>query len=129
MTDDIGKRIAAANGKFIAAFKNGDAGAMANAYTADAMLAPPHSDFVHGTEEITRFWQGAITSGLRDIALETADIEAHRDLAIETGRYTLRSPDGGIVDRGKYLVVWKNDRGTWKLRRDIWTTSQPLPGA
>ena len=128
MTDDTTKRIAAANATFMAAFKNGDAAGMANAYTADALLAPPHSDFVEGTEQIRRFWQGVIMLGLRDVKLETATVEPHGDLAIETGRYTLLTPDGGTVDRGKYLVVWKNDHGQWKLRRDIWTTSQPPPG-
>ena len=127
MTDDIGKRITAANDKLVAAFRRGDAAGAASAYTADALLAPPHSDFVRGTEAIQAFWQGVIDLELRDVKLETAEVEAHGELAIETGRYTLLTPDGATVDRGKYLVVWKNDRGTWKLRRDIWTTSQPPP--
>jgi uncharacterized protein (TIGR02246 family) len=127
LSDDIRKLIAAANGKFTAAFKRGDAATMANAYTSDAVLAPPHSDFVHGTEAIQRFWKGVITLGLRDVTLVTTEVEAHGELAIETGRYTLLTPDGATVDRGKYLVVWKNERGAWKLRRDIWTTSQPAP--
>ena len=33
------------------------------------------------------------------------------------------------ADSGKYLVVWKNDGGSWKLHRDIWTTSQPAAAA
>ncbi len=128
MTDDTAKRIAAANGKFMAAFKSGDAAALANAYTSDAILAPPHSDFVRGAEQIQTFWKNVIAMGLRDVKLETAEVEAHGDLAIETGLYTLLTPDGATADRGKYLVVWKNEHGTWKLRRDIWTTSQPPPG-
>jgi uncharacterized protein (TIGR02246 family) len=128
MADDAANGIAAANTKFMAAFKSGDAAAMANAYTADALLAPPHSDFVRGTAGITKFWQGVIAAGLRDVKLETAEVEAQGDLAVETGRYTLLAPDGATVDRGKYLVVWKNERGAWKLRRDIWTTSQPPHG-
>jgi uncharacterized protein (TIGR02246 family) len=129
MSDDIRERIAAANDQFMAAFKRGDAAGMANAYTADALLAPPHSDFVRGTEAIQRFWKGVVTLGLRDVKLETDDVESHGDLAIEIGRYALLTPDGATADRGKYLVVWKNERGAWKLRRDIWTTSQPAPAA
>jgi uncharacterized protein (TIGR02246 family) len=125
---DIGERIAAANAVFMAAFKRGDAAGMTKAYTADALLAPPHSDFVRGAEAIQRFWTGVITLGLRDLELETAEIEVHGELAVETGRYTLRTPDGATADRGKYLVVWQNERGAWKLRRDIWTTSQPAAG-
>lgn len=27
---------------------------------------------------------------------------------------------------GKYIVVWKDDGGTWKLHLDIWNTNTPL---
>ena len=27
------------------------------------------------------------------------------------------------TDVGKYVVVWKNDAGTWKLHIDIWNTN------
>ena len=34
--------------------------------------------------------------------------------------------DGGVVaDRGKYIVIWKNEGGSWKLHKDIFNTSQP----
>jgi hypothetical protein len=40
----------------------------------------------------------------------------------------LSGADGGALDNGKYVVVWHRDAGTWKLHRDIWTTSQPAAG-
>jgi ketosteroid isomerase-like protein len=33
--------------------------------------------------------------------------------------------NGSVADAGKYIVIWKKDGGTWKLHRDIWTTSPP----
>jgi hypothetical protein len=33
--------------------------------------------------------------------------------------------DGKVLDKGKYIVIWKKEDGTWKLHRDIWTTSVP----
>jgi ketosteroid isomerase-like protein len=32
---------------------------------------------------------------------------------------------GKVVDRGKYIVIWKREQGQWKLHRDIWNTSMP----
>jgi uncharacterized protein (TIGR02246 family) len=127
VTDDIRARIDAANAELMAALKRGDAAAIADAYTADAVIAPPHNDFVSGASAVRQLWDGFVAMGLRDLKLETAELEAHGDLAIEMGRYTLKAPEGLVLDRGKYLVVWKNERGRWKLRRDIWTTSQPAP--
>jgi ketosteroid isomerase-like protein len=50
MTDDIRKRIEVRRERQVhGGVHSGDAAAMADAYTADATLAPPHSDFVHGT--------------------------------------------------------------------------------
>ena len=125
MTGDIRTQIGSANTEFMNAFKRGDATAMANLYTSEAQLLPANSDFVRGTAAIRAFWQGVIDLGLKDASLETIEAEAHGDTAIEVGRYRLLAAGGAVADSGKYVVVWKNDRGTWKLHRDIWTTSQP----
>ncbi len=124
-TEDLRSRIEAANGRFIGAFKRGDAAALASLYTAQAQLLPANSDFVKGAEAIRGFWQGVFDMGLRQAVLETVEVEAHGDTAIEVGRYTLIVGDGSVADTGKYVVIWKNDGGTWKLHRDIWTTSRP----
>ena len=127
MTTNPRGQIGAANAEFMAACKRGDAAGMAAAYTTDALLMPPHSDFVRGAAAIRVFWQGIIDLGLRDVKLETEDVQPQGEVLIEVGRYTLRVPTGATVDTGKYLVVWKNERGGWRLDRDIWTTSQPPP--
>jgi len=124
---DIRSAISAANQNFMAMFGAGDAGGMAKAYTANGMLLPPQSDFVTGTAAIQAFWQGAMDMGLKDVKLETAELEILGDTAIEVGKYTLYLMNGQVADTGKYVVIWKNDGGSWKLHRDIWNTSK-APG-
>ncbi|MGI8784740.1 MAG: YybH family protein [Acidobacteriota bacterium] len=121
---DTRSQIEAANKEFMSAFKRGDAAAVASLYTAQGQLLPAHSDFVTGAAAIRAFWQGALDLGLKDAFLETVEVEAHGDTAIEVGRYKLLASGGAVADTGKYLVVWKNESRTWKLHRDIWTTSQ-----
>ena len=125
MTGDVRTQLGSANKEFMNAIKRGDATAMANLYTPEAQLLPANSDFVRGTAAIRAFWQGVIDLGLKEASLETIEAEAHGDTAIEVGRDRLLAAGGAVADSGKYVVVWKNDRGTWKLHRDIWTTSQP----
>ena len=127
MADDIRSRIEAGNKAFGEAFRRHDSAAMANLYTAEAQLLPAGSDFVRGTAAIRAFWQSVFDMGLEDGILETVEVEAHGDTAIEVGRYRLTAAGGAPADTGKYIVIWKNDRGSWKLHRDIWTTSQTAP--
>ena len=52
---------------------------------------------------------------------------SHGDTAIEVGKFTLQGEGGQTVDEGKYLVVWKQADGQWKLHRDIFNSSMPVP--
>ncbi len=63
--------------------------------------------------------------GLKQAKLETVEVEGYENFAIEVGKYTLLGADGRVADAGKYVVIWKTERGNWKLHRDIWNTSQP----
>jgi hypothetical protein len=33
-----------------------------------------------------------------------------------------------VLDEGKYIVIWKQVEGQWKLHRDILNSSRPAPG-
>jgi uncharacterized protein (TIGR02246 family) len=125
MTSDTRREIESANAQFMSAFKRSDATAIGNLYTTGARLLPANSDFVRGTAAIRAFWQNVMNMGLRSASLETIEVESHGDTAIEVGRYRLLAAGDALIDHGKYIVVWKNDNGTWKLHLDIWTTSQP----
>ncbi|MCG6954955.1 MAG: DUF4440 domain-containing protein [Gemmatimonadetes bacterium] len=126
MSPDVNAAIAAANREFMEAFARQDAAGMAGMYTAEGQLLPANSDFVSGPSAIEQFWGGAMGMGIRTAKLETVELEAHGETAVEVGKYTLGGDEGQTLDQGKYVVVWKNDDGTWKLHRDIWTTSMPL---
>ncbi len=92
-------------------------------YTTDAQLLPSQSDFVRGTQAIGQFWQAVFDSGVKGVSLTTVEVESCGNTAHEVGKVELRGADGKILDQAKYVVVWKKDGGSWKLHRDIWTTS------
>ena len=121
--------IEAANANFMAVFRAGDAGAVADCYTKDAQLLPANSDAISGRDAIEGFWRMVMGMGIASAKLETVELESQGDLAVEIGRYTLTGADGGALDNGKYVVVWHREAQMWKLHRDIWTTSRPAAGA
>ena len=48
---------------------------------------------------------------------------------LETGRYELYDAQNKILDKGKYVVVWKQENGEWKLFRDIFNSDLPAAPA
>jgi uncharacterized protein (TIGR02246 family) len=112
------------NNGFSEAFRKGNAAQVAAAYTAGAIVLPPKSEMVKGADAIESLWKAVMGMGIKDVKLETMEVEAHDNIAVEVGRYTLYVAEGMKADHGKYVVVWKKVRGTWKLHRDIWNTSK-----
>ncbi len=125
---DIRRDIRRADDDFEAAFARGDSKGLANLYTEDGMLLPAGTDFISGKEKIAGFWQAVMDMGIKRAKLEIIETEQHGDTAIEMSRYRLSGADGELMDEGKYIVVWKQVDGSWKLHRDIWTSSVPPQG-
>src|SRR5688572_31106065 len=99
----VRKIIDANNKQFIEAFNKGDAAAIANMYTMDARVLPPNSEMVEGRANIQKYWQGAMTAGLKIVSLEAVHVEPHGNIAVEVGRYTLTTPGAGgttTTDKG-----------------------------
>ena len=115
--------IEAANQRFMQAFAQADAARLASLYTENAQLLPPGGESAHGWEAIRAFWQAAMDSGITAARLETAEVEDHGDTAIEVSRYILLGASEQVLDQGKYIVIWKQERGQWKLHRDIFNTN------
>jgi uncharacterized protein (TIGR02246 family) len=125
--DDVRSAIEAANKKWEAIASRGDGPGVAALYTADGQLFPPESDVVRGTEAIGRFLQAVFDSGIAGVSLVTVEVESHGDTAHEAGTLEFLDADGKVLDRGKYIVIWKREDASWKLHRDIWNTSVVSP--
>lgn len=104
-------------------FERQDALALADLYTDGGMVLPTGSDFITGRDAIRDFWQGAIDAGVRKARLEIKEVDLAGDTAIDVGQYELSGADGQVIDRGKYIVIWKRERDAWKMHRDIWNSS------
>jgi ketosteroid isomerase-like protein len=121
--DRVRSEIEAANKIFEAAVSRSDGPGVAALYTDNARLLPAQSGFVTGTEAIGQFWQAAFDSGMKGVSLVTMEVEKHGDTAYEVGELDIRGADGTVLDHAKYVVIWKKEGTSWKLHRDIWTTS------
>ena len=119
--------IEAANNNFQAAIQKGDSASLAASYTQDAWVLPPNSEPVKGND-IAPFWGSFIRSGVKDIKLMVDDLTGNDELLAETGNYEIYAAENKLIDKGKYVVVWKSEGGKWKMYRDIFNTSMPAAG-
>ena len=122
---DVREAIVAADETFISTFSRGDAAGIADLYTENGQFLPPNSDFVTGKKAIQATFQAFMDMGVKAVKLETIEVEGYGDTASEVGRYTLEGKDGQVLDQGKFIVIWKQEAGQWKLHRDIINTSMP----
>jgi ketosteroid isomerase-like protein len=123
--EDVAAAIKAANKALGAALATGDAKAVAAKYTKTAKLLAANVPVQKGHAAIARFWQGAIDMGVSGAQLRTVDLDVHGNTANELGAYILKDAKGNKLDQGKYVVIWKKERGNWKLHWDIFNTNNP----
>ena len=118
------------NALFAKSFNSKDATGVGTFYADDAELLPPNAPEVKGRDNIQNYWQQAIDM-LSDMNLTTDTVVVEGDAAIETGNYTINvniPNQPPSMDKGKYMVVWKYMQdGKWKIFRDMFNSSLPLP--
>src|SRR4051812_11055058 len=110
--------------KWMDAAAKGDGKAIAALYTSDAQLLPPDSEPV-AQPAIGTYFQGMLDAGVKAVKLQTLEAEGHGDSANAVGVYQVLGAEGKVLDKGKFIVLYKHDKDGWKLHRDMWNTSMP----
>lgn len=126
---NLREAIAVGNERFMSAFRQGDAARLATFYTENGQLLPPNADIATGRGAIQAFWQAVLEMGIQEAKLESVEVSACGDVVVEVGRFTLYGAGQNMLDQGKYIVIWQQEGGQWKLHRDIFNSSLPPAGA
>ncbi|WP_207513786.1 YybH family protein [Longitalea luteola] len=113
------------NAKFMEEAKRGDSNALAAHYTTDGWLMFNNAEPFKG-KDIVSAWGGVIRMGMKDLKITTQDVIGSAEVLAETGTYEMIGANNKTLDKGKYVVVWKPENGTWKIYRDIGNSSMPM---
>jgi uncharacterized protein (TIGR02246 family) len=113
--------IDAANAKWVELFNKGDFAGVASLYTEDATAFPPGSSMVKGRPAIGMMWKN-MAEKVTDPQLTTLDVKPYGPSAArEIGTFSLKTKGPAPQEvTGKYVVVWEQVGGDWKLAADIW---------
>jgi ketosteroid isomerase-like protein len=110
--------------------RDGDFNNLSLFYSSDGAFMLPDVPVSLGQIEISLAWKNLLATPVllfeaEPISILVAD---SKDLAMVRGRFQLiqetNSGKNEIV--GKYLVVWKNVEGDWKIQADIINSDQAL---
>ena len=120
------KEIEAANQELTEYLAKGDSVGMASSYSKDGAFMGSNSPAIRGKENLTSFWGGFIRSGNGGISLTTLEVWGDENYITEEGLFEIKPKDGPVVDKGKYIVIWKKEDGKWKLHRDMSNSDLPI---
>ena len=126
--------IEAINDRFEQALVAHDAPTIATFYTDDAVALPAGAPRAEGRAAIEAVFAGWFEQAPppESFTLTTDDLVLAEsgEVAYEIGTYQVRgtSPAGKTYDEiGKYLVVWEDVNGEWKVAADSWSGDAPMP--
>ena len=118
---DARQAIEAAVSRYVVASNEGDADALSDLYTDDAVLLPPDHAPIHGRRAIGEYWRQGTDTGLE---VRTLRVEVDGTIGYLVGQYTLPATVKEPADSGKYVMCLRRQRdGSWKLSADIWNSS------
>jgi ketosteroid isomerase-like protein len=114
--------IAESNKTYGDGFAKGDSSLFINKYTKDGCIMPANAPKLCGAAGVGGFFKGGVAMGVKGISLITDEVIGGPEVVVETGVYNLLGDAGKVLDKGKFVVVWKEEDGKWKMHRDIFTT-------
>jgi uncharacterized protein (TIGR02246 family) len=100
-------------------------------YADDAVVQPPGAPQLQGHEAILEMYRQAFNSPVKEFSGTTSEVTVSQsgDLAYEYGvnRMLLASPEGDLLNLGKYLLVWKKIDDEWFIAALSFTWDSPDP--
>lgn len=113
------------NQLFMKSFERGDSTEVSNCFTTEAKLMIADMPAVEGRNDIRHFISMAMRKGIKNFELKTIKIWGDSSILAEEGTYKMLGSDDNQLDKGKYIVLWKQEAGNWKMFRDMWTSDLP----
>lgn len=129
----IGARIDSVNMAYNNAVAAKDTAAIVSLYADDAMVMPANQARAVGRDGIRQAWAGFLALPGLELkpTSQTKMISEAGDMVVDIGSFTftMTGPDGKpINDVGKYVTIFKNVNGEWKIVVDMFNSDIPVTG-
>lgn len=119
------------NEQWLALIRDHDAAAVSKLYAADGAMMVPGAPIAQGQPALEKAWSGLMQVPGFGLTFKADQIvvASGGDMALDRGAYQLLldGPNGTTKDIGKYVVVWRNVDGQWKVAADIFNSDGAAP--
>ena len=105
------------------AFNAKDMDKILSLYTESSVFMPPNKPLLRGREPLKGFYNGLLSGGSHDLKLTVDDVAGHGPIGYESGSYSMMN--GQTRDRGKFLFIFRNMSGNWKIEYTSWSSDLP----
>jgi hypothetical protein len=113
--------IAQQNHQFTQAHIDGDVAAIDSMFSVDARSYPPGAAAAIGLPAIHDLTVEFLKAGITEFREETTALYGNAELVIDEGTYVM-TYGAGVTERGKYMNVWRQVNGAWRLQANMWNT-------
>lgn len=121
--DNARKIIGEKTVQFTQAHITGDTAFLNSIFAQGAKIFPPGAELVTGAKAISVINAEYVSYGIKEFREEAFAFYGNEKYLIEEGNYTMVYGEDKITEEGKYLNVWKNENGEWKMYSNIWNTN------
>lgn len=121
------RHIAQRNERFTTAHVAGDIATIDSMFAPDAKSFPPGAAAVTGLPALHAFTVEYLKAGVTEFREETTDFYGNAEYVVDAGTYVVTYGPAHVTERGKYLNVWTQVNGTWKIKANMWNTDAPAP--
>lgn len=92
--------------------------------TQNVQFFAPATFPASGRTGVAAHWQLLHEKGMDTVALQTMEVEKVGPLALEMGKYVMRTKDDKLVDVGSYQSVWRREEGEWRIYRRTFSSNR-----
>ncbi len=111
--------VAVADAGWARAYRNGDIAAFTRHYATDCLLVRPLTPAGSGRQAAARHFQWLTALGVADIETDTDEIYLVDGKICELGRARLRNSRGEVTASVRFMTLWKQEEGEWRIFRDF----------
>ncbi len=103
------------------AYNTGNAEALAELYTEDAIVMPPSDETIISKDAIKSYWNAELSGELSAITIDPVRIKIEGDTAYQAAIWTAKIKETGESVGGNVLTVLERQPdGTWKTKLHSW---------
>lgn len=93
-------------------------------YTNEACVFAPNMPRVCGIDAITKFYWFGGESQTLTLDIQGQEVSGTEKEVTEVGTYRVIDDEGTLLDEGKFIAIYRNEDGIWKVHREIWNSDR-----